>query len=62
MTTIFVTGAGISVPSGIPAYRNDGRGWDNERLEKISRYDRYGNHLDELWEFWEGLYKKFDGA
>lgn len=56
MSTVFVTGAGISVPSGIPAYRNSGSGWDDPRLEEISQYKCYGNHLEELWEHWERLY------
>lgn len=62
MSIVFVTGAGISAPSGIPTYRSEGSGWDNKRLEEISQYNRYGNHLDELWEFWYDLYMKVIGA
>lgn len=50
MSVLFLTGAGVSVNAGIPAYRSTGSSWDNPELEAKSHSNRYGNHLPELWD------------
>lgn len=50
MSTLFVTGAGISANAGIPTYRDKGSSWTDSDLEAKSQHNRYGNHLPELWD------------
>lgn len=52
---VFLTGAGISVPSGLPTYRESSSHWKAQRLEEMSRASRYGMHLGVLWDHWEQM-------
>lgn len=55
MKLFVITGAGISAPSGIPTYREEGSGWVDGEMERMSHAAQYGNHLPVLWKHWDSL-------
>lgn len=46
---VILTGAGVSVASGLPTYRGPGGLWENEELAKIVHAESIPTRLPELW-------------
>jgi len=46
---VILTGAGVSVASGLPTYRGPGGLWENEELAKIVSAESIPTRLPELW-------------
>ncbi len=50
---VVLTGAGISVPSGIPDFRTPGKGlWENVDPMKVAHIDVFRRSPDEFWRFY----------
>jgi NAD-dependent deacetylase len=50
---VVLTGAGISVPSGIPDFRTPGRGlWEKVDPMKVAHIDAFRRSPDEFWTFY----------
>lgn len=49
---VVVSGAGVSVSTGLPTYRDASGVWCDKKFEKYSHATRYGNHLDYLVPRW----------
>ena len=46
---VILTGAGVSVASGLPTYRGPGGLWENEELAKIVSAESIPHRLPDLW-------------
>jgi len=52
-STVALTGAGISVPSGIPDFRSPGRGiWSRVDPMKVATIDAFHSDTKRFWEFY----------
>ena len=50
---VVLTGAGISVPSGIPDFRTPGKGlWEKVDPMKVAHIDAFRRSPDEFWTFY----------
>ena len=49
---VFLTGAGVSVASGIRPYRGPGGLWNDETLVQFSDIDTFLRRPREVWDFW----------
>jgi NAD-dependent deacetylase len=49
---VVLTGAGISVASGIRPYRGPDGLWNDERLIRFSQYETFVKEPFEVWKFW----------
>lgn len=49
---VVLTGAGVSVASGLPTYRGPGGLWENEELAKIVHAESIPTRLPELWKLY----------
>jgi NAD-dependent deacetylase len=49
---LILTGAGVSVPSGIRPFRGKDGIWDEIDVEIVSKYDSFTEHTQEAWDFW----------
>ena len=49
---VLLTGAGVSVASGLPTYRGPGGLWENEELAKIVSAESIPTRLPELWKLY----------
>ncbi|WP_395089469.1 NAD-dependent deacylase [Armatimonas sp.] len=49
---VILTGAGVSVASGLPTYRGPGGLWENEELAKIVHAESIPTRLPELWKLY----------
>ena len=50
---VILTGAGISVPSGIPDFRTPGKGlWEKVNPMKVAHIDTFRRSADEFWTFY----------
>src|SRR4051812_4488264 len=52
-SVIALTGAGISVPSGIPDFRTPGKGiWEKVKPMEVAHIDAFHRDPDKFWEFY----------
>jgi NAD-dependent deacetylase len=52
-SVVALTGAGISVPSGIPDFRSEGTGlWENVDPMKVAHIDAFRRDPEEFWRFY----------
>lgn len=52
-STVALTGAGISVPSGIPDFRTPGKGiWENVNPFEVATIDAFHQDTKRFWEFY----------
>jgi NAD-dependent deacetylase len=49
---VILTGAGVSVASGLPTYRGPGGLWENEELAQIVHAESIPTRLPELWKLY----------
>jgi NAD-dependent deacetylase len=49
---VILTGAGVSVASGLPTYRGPGGLWENDELAKIVHAESIPTRLPELWKLY----------
>ena len=49
---VILTGAGVSVASGLPTYRGPGGLWENDELTKIVHAESIPTRLPELWKLY----------
>jgi len=52
---IFITGAGISAPSGIPTFRSDDGLWSKNPIDKVATADALKNNTKHVLEFWNKI-------
>ncbi|MEA2478904.1 MAG: NAD-dependent deacetylase, partial [Thermoleophilaceae bacterium] len=52
-SAVVLTGAGISVPSGIPDFRTPGKGlWENVNPMEVAHIDVFRSEPDRFWHFY----------
>ncbi len=56
---VIFSGAGISVPSGVPDFRSPGGLWDKYDPFEISSLRAFKKKPDKVWEFFRELYENF---
>ena len=54
---VVLTGAGVSVASGLPTYRGEGGLWTKFDEKEIGHIDYLMSHPDEIWPFFLPLRK-----
>lgn len=59
---LVLTGAGISVPSGIPDFRSPGGLWERFRPEEVATLQALRAHPDKVWKFLLEAHTIFSGA
>ena len=60
--TVALTGAGISVPSGIPDFRSPGTGlWENVNPMEVAHIDAFRSDPVRFWEFYKPRLHSLDG-
>ncbi|MHA2357761.1 MAG: SIR2 family NAD-dependent protein deacylase [Candidatus Heimdallarchaeaceae archaeon] len=59
---IFFTGAGCSVPSGIPDFRSPGGLWDKYNPLEVATLRAFRKNTEKVWEFFRELYQNFGEA
>ena len=52
---LVLTGAGISVESGLRAFRGGDGLWEGERVEDVATPEGFGRDPDRVWAFYSGL-------
>ncbi len=59
---VALTGAGISVPSGIPDFRTPGKGlWENVNPMEVAHIDAFRSDPKRFWEFYRPRLHSLDG-
>ena len=61
-TVLVLTGAGISVPSGIPDFRSPGGLWERFKPEEVATLQALRSHPEKVWEFLLEADNMFDSA
>ena len=56
---IIFTGAGISVPSGVPDFRSPGGIWDKYDPYEVSSLKAFKRNPEKVWKFFRDLYANF---
>jgi NAD-dependent deacetylase len=60
--TVALTGAGISVPSGIPDFRTPGTGlWENVNPMEVAHIDAFRSNPVRFWQFYKPRLHDLDG-
>ena len=60
--TLALTGAGISVPSGIPDFRTPGKGlWENVNPMEVAHIDAFRSDPQRFWSFYRPRLHSLDG-
>ena len=60
--TVALTGAGISVPSGIPDFRTPGKGlWENVNPMEVAHIDAFRRDPKRFWSFYRPRLHSLDG-
>ena len=61
-SVVALTGAGISVPSGIPDFRTPGKGlWEKVDPMKVAHIDAFHRNTKEFWRFYRPRFVDLDG-
>ena len=61
-SVVALTGAGISVPSGIPDFRTPGKGlWEKVDPMKVAHIDAFHRNTKEFWRFYRPRFADLDG-
>jgi NAD-dependent deacetylase len=59
--TVALTGAGISVPSGIPDFRSPGSGiWENVDPMEVAHIDAFRRDPERFWSFYRPRFEALD--
>jgi len=59
---VFFTGAGCSVPSGIPDFRSPGGLWERFNPLEVATLKAFRKNPNKVWEFFRELYQNFGEA
>jgi NAD-dependent deacetylase len=60
-TVVALTGAGISVPSGIPDFRSPGTGlWENVNPMEVAHIDVFRNDPERFWHFYGNRFQTLE--
>ena len=59
---VVLTGAGVSVASGIPPFRGEGGLWEDPENAKYSSADALRQESELAWNFWMGMREKCESA
>ncbi|GAC1324543.1 MAG: NAD-dependent protein deacetylase [Thermoleophilaceae bacterium] len=60
---VVLTGAGVSVPSGIPDFRTPGTGlWENVNPAEVAHIDAFRSDPDRFWEFYGDRFASLGGT
>jgi NAD-dependent deacetylase len=61
--TVALTGAGISVPSGIPDFRTPGKGiWENVDPMEVAHIDSFRSNPQRFWSFYRPRFESLGGV
>lgn len=52
---VFLTGAGISVASGIRPFRGPDGLWTDKTLERLTQIETFNDEPQEVWRFWRSM-------
>jgi NAD-dependent deacetylase len=61
-STVVLTGAGVSVPSGIPDFRTPGKGiWEKVDPMKVAHIDAFRSDPEQFWRFYRPRFEMLEG-
>jgi NAD-dependent deacetylase len=62
-SVVALTGAGISVPSGIPDFRSPGTGlWENVNPMEVAHIDVFRRDPERFWQFYGARFQSLEGV
>jgi NAD-dependent deacetylase len=59
MNIVFLTGAGISVPSGIPDFRSSGGLWNNYKIEEVASIESLKRNPELVYKFYQERFEEY---